>query len=67
VTDMKQRDAPPYCICDSWRVCSCGNQPPYHCEICCLPLDPDQLLIAQYRGDLSPDDVVCEEDSIDAG
>jgi len=62
LSGVKRSDEPRYCICDSWRVCACGNQPPYHCEICCLLLDPDQVLTAQLRGDLPPDDVVCEAD-----
>ena len=34
---------PPFCDCDDWEVCGCGNQPPYHCPWCCHDLSPERL------------------------
>jgi hypothetical protein len=33
----------PFCECEDWELCGCGNQPPYHCMWCCKDLSPERL------------------------
>lgn len=44
--DKRQR----FCTCLGWEPCACGNQPPYHCMLCCLELTPEQIAAARLRG-----------------
>ena len=39
-----------FCICLGWEPCGCGNQPPYHCVLCCRELNPEQIAAARERG-----------------
>jgi len=49
----KYRDpqhAQEFCDCLGWEPCACGNQPPYHCTVCCRELAPEQIRAARARG-----------------
>ncbi len=39
-----------FCSCSEWEPCGCGNQPPYHCMLCCKELSRDQIVAARKRG-----------------
>ena len=41
---------PRYCTCADWEPCGCGNQPPCHCQWCCLELTAEQFEQARKRG-----------------
>lgn len=45
-------DSTEYCSCPDWLTCGCGNQPPHHCMYCCLDLSPEQLKLAEAKGDI---------------
>ncbi len=39
-----------FCRCLGWEACGCGNQPPYHCMLCCKELSPEQVAASRTRG-----------------
>jgi hypothetical protein len=43
-------NADQFCTCLGWEPCACGNQPPYHCMLCCRELSPEQIAAARARG-----------------
>src|ERR1041385_4089662 len=45
-----QQSASQICNCLGWEPCACGNQPPYHCMVCCRELSPEQITAARSRG-----------------
>ena len=48
--DPHSEDRGSFCTCLSWEPCRCGNQPPYHCMLCCLELSDEQIAAAKKRG-----------------
>lgn len=46
----KSEETQRFCTCSDWEPCACGNQPPYHCMLCCRELTPEQIVAARERG-----------------